>query len=186
VLLGTLSWAGQAPSWLEASVPNWNKAGAEPPRAPKAPSADPRCSSQARPGVSKDDKAVKDAGWTLVGAAQVFGGTRAFLGAAGFDGMCRPLDYQGFVFVEGQFAGTLAPTPMRARVDGSLMTLRLTSEAALSADFARYLEQDPLCCPSRLASVSYRLEATPAGPLLVVGGTRVEPAPSASRSPATR
>jgi hypothetical protein len=177
-----LALAGERTSWLEAgTLVNWNKAGAELPTPPAAPSADPRCVEQARPAVSKDDKAVAAAGWTLVGAAQVFGRTRAFLGAAGFDGMCRPHDFQGFVFVDGKLAGTLSPQPMRSRSDGALTTLRLVSELALSVDFARYLEQDPLCCPSRLSNVSYKIETGDAGPLLVPSLARVDAAPAPPR-----
>lgn len=168
-------------SWLEGPIANWNKSGAELPKPPAAAAGDPRCAEQARPAVSKDDKAVVGAGWTLVGAAQVFGRTRAFLATAGFDGMCRPYDFQGFVFEEGKLAGTLSPRPMRARSDGALANLRLVSEQALSAEFARYLEQDPLCCPSRLSVVSYRIESGPGGPLLVPGATRVEAAPAPPR-----
>ncbi len=42
-------------------------------------------------------------------AAQRFGDGEVVLGRSGVDGMCRPLGYQGFVFVGGRFAGTLAP-----------------------------------------------------------------------------
>jgi hypothetical protein len=170
------------PSWLEQNpLVNWNKAGAGVPQPPRAPSPDPRCLEQARPAVSPQDKAVRAAGWTLVGAAQIFGRTRAFLATAGFDGMCRPLDFQGFVFVEGRLAGTLSPQPMRARTDGALVNLRLLSEQAVGADFARYLEQDPLCCPSRLHAVSYRIEAGGEAPLLVPASARVDAAPLAPR-----
>jgi hypothetical protein len=182
---GSAGAADPKPTWLEGAIENWNKPAAELPKAPApAASPDPRCSETARKPASKDDRAVVAAGWTLVGAAQIFGGTRAFLATAGFDGMCRPLDYQGFVFVEGRFVGTLAPAPMRARLDGSLIALRLTSETALSADFARYFEQDPLCCPSRLANVAYRLDATGAAPVLLASSLRDEGALGTPRSPA--
>lgn len=180
MLLAALAAAADRPSsWLEGtSVANWNKAGAELPKAPAAPSPDPRCLEQARPAVSRDDRAVVAAGWTLVGAAQVFGKTRAFLATAGYDGMCRPHEYQAFVYVEGRLAGTLSPQPMRARSDGALLNLRLTSEAALTGEFARYLQQDPLCCPSRMSHVSYKVESGEAGPLLVPDLLRVDAAPA--------
>jgi hypothetical protein len=118
----------ERPSWLEVNpLVNWNKPGAGLPTPPSAPSPDPRCLEQARPAISPQDKAVTAAGWTLVGAAQLFGRTRAFLATAGFDGMCRPLDFQGFVFLEGKLAGTLSPQTMRARTDGALLNLRLLS-----------------------------------------------------------
>lgn len=178
VLALVLGAPPERPSWLEVNpLVNWNKPGAGLPGPPSAPSPDPRCLEQARPALSPQDRAVTAAGWTLVGAAQLFGRTRAFLATAGFDGMCRPLDFQGFVFVEGKLAGTLSPQPMRSRTDGALLNLRLTSEQALSADFARYLEQDPLCCASRRANVSYAVESGPEGPLVVPGAVRVEAGP---------
>ncbi len=177
VLLAPVCDGAERSSWLEGAVVSWNKPGAGVAKAPAAASPDPRCLETARAAASKPDTLVVESGWTLVGAVQVFGSTRAFLASAGFDGMCRPVDYQGFVFADGKFAGTLSPVPMRSRSDGSLTTLRLTSKTSLSADFARYLDQDPLCCPSRLASVSYRIESAPTGPLLVAGPARVEPAP---------
>lgn len=181
-LLPGLASAGDPPAaWLEGPIANWNKAGAALPRPPQADAADPRCAESARPAASKDDKAVVAAGWTLVGAAQVFGRTRAFLATAGFDGMCRPHHYQGFVFVEGSLAGTLSPQPMRARSDGALVSLRLVSESALSVEYARFLEQDPLCCPSRLGVVAYKIEPGPEGPLLVPGASRVDAAPAPPR-----
>lgn len=167
--------AGEPPAWFDGAIQNWNTPGAEVPRAPAAASPDPRCASQARPAVTRDDRAVTAAGWSLVGASQVFGRTRAFLAASGYDAMCRPLGYQGFVFVESGLAGTLSPRLMRSRSDGALSTLRLLSETALEAEFARYLDQDPLCCPSRHVSVGYSIEARPEGALLVPGPARVEP-----------
>jgi hypothetical protein len=41
-------------------------------------------------------------------------------GTAGYDGMCRPRQYQDFVFVGSVFAGTLSPQPMDSRTDGAL------------------------------------------------------------------
>jgi hypothetical protein len=175
-LLAAALGAGAAePPWFEGTIQNWNAPGAEVPGAPPAASPDPRCAAQERPAVTRDDRAVTAAGWRLVGASQVFGRTRAFLGASGYDAMCRPLDYQGFVFVESRLAGTLSPRLMRSRSDGALTVLRVVSESAVEADFARYLDQDPLCCPSRLVSVAYSVESRADGALLVPGSARVEP-----------
>src|SRR5262245_46241667 len=158
-------------AWLEETpFPVWNKRGAEPPKPPAVePPADARCGADARPAASDEDRAIVSAGWSLVGAAQVFGEARAFLATAGYDGMCRPVHYQGFVFQGGRFVGLVSPAPMRSRSDGSLVSLRLVSETAVEAEFARYLEQDPLCCPSRTLIVRYRIEpgSDDEGPLLV-------------------
>jgi hypothetical protein len=154
--------------WLDKPLVNWNKPGAALPQAPassEAPGA--RCGATLRPASGKEDKAIMAAGWSLVGPMQSFGKVRAFLATAGVDGMCRPEAFQGFVFVEGQLAGTLAPQPMRSRSDGTLSLIRLLSAENLLAEFARYLDQDPLCCPSRTLTVHYRIDATPDGALLV-------------------
>ncbi|HET7293233.1 MAG TPA: LppP/LprE family lipoprotein [Vicinamibacteria bacterium] len=157
--------------WLEATpLPAWNKRGAEVPKAPPVePPSDPRCDGAARPAASKEDRAVVSAGWSLVGAAQVFAGARLLLATAGHDGMCRPLEFQGFVFLGGRLAGLLSPTPMRSRTDGALVSARLLSETTVEAEFARYLDPDPLCCPSRTTVVHYRIEpgSGEEGPLLV-------------------
>jgi len=157
--------------WLEETpLSGWNKRGADVPKAPvvEAPS-DSRCGNDARPAASSEDAAVVTAGWSLVGSAQSFGGARLFLATAGYDGMCRPFEFQGFAFVGGRLAGLLAPAPMRSRADGSVIAVRLLSETTLEVDFARYLEQDPLCCPSRTTVVRYRIDPGSAdeGPLLV-------------------
>lgn len=171
VLLAAGAETRERARWLEESpFPVWNKKGAEVPKAPAVePVADTRCGGGARPAASKEDDAVVSAGWSLVGAAQVFAGARVFLATAGHDGMCRPLGFQGFAFLGGRLAGLLSPTPMRSRIDGALVGLRLLSETTLEAEFARYLELDPLCCPSRVTVVRYRIEpgSGDEGPLLV-------------------
>lgn len=161
--------AAQPPSsWLDKPIANWNKAGAPLPQAAAASEAPgSRCGASLRPASAREDKALMAAGWSLVGALQVFGKARVLLATAGVDGMCRPQGFQGFVFVDGHFAGTLAPEPMRARSDGTLAQIRLLAEDSVQGEFARYLDQDPLCCPSRTTSVRYRIDATPGGPLVV-------------------
>ncbi|HEU5320822.1 MAG TPA: LppP/LprE family lipoprotein [Methylomirabilota bacterium] len=146
--------------WLEeAPLASWNKRGGEVPKAPAVEAApESRCGGDARPAASKEDKAVGSAGWSLVGAAQSFAGARLFLATAGYDAMCRPVEFQGFVFLGGRLAGLLSPAPMRSRTDGAVLAVRLLSETSLEAEFARYLSQDPLCCPSRTTVVRYRIE----------------------------
>jgi prolyl oligopeptidase len=157
-------------TWLDGSLANWNRVGSTVPRAP-APAGDPatagRCARQARPPGSAEDRAVAAAGWTLFGPRQSFGETTVVQGLSGFDGMCRPLGYQAFVFVGKLFAGTLAPSPMNARSDGAAGPLALDEPSRLTADFARYGPTDPLCCPSRVDAVAYRVAREKDGPLLV-------------------
>ena len=83
------------------------------------------------------------------------------MATASADGMCRPDGFQAFVFVNGAFAGTIAPHPMDSRTDGSLSGFGVTlfNAQGLSASFERYGENDPLCCPHATTTVDYKLES---------------------------
>jgi len=157
---------GQATSWLDEPKPaSWNKPGASIPAAPKIQDAvDPRCKEQARPAQLNEDTRVRDQGWDLVGAYQ--GGWQILVirGTAGYDGMCRPRQYQDFVFVRSVFAGTLSPRPMNSRTDGALTRMLLQSASELTAEYARYASSDALCCPSRTTRVAF--DVADDGPLV--------------------
>lgn len=160
-------------AWLDAqATKNWNSRTAELPKAaaretdsllPGGP-----CAEEILEPTGREDKAVADAGWSVVSEPQGRSGTVVVTAATGADGMCRPLGVQAFVFVEGRFAGTLSPHPMDSRTDGILGRIQIFGPT-LRADFRRYAATDPLCCPSRTSTVSYKLETTDAGPLLVPG-----------------
>ena len=159
----TVSALGQT-SWLDRPLNNWNNANGTVPNAPRtlAP-IEAMCRSQVRTPESIADRAVTRAGWSLYGASQTYGPVTVVTAMAGVDGMCRPMQYNAFVFVRDRFAGTLAPEPMDARSDGSLNVLRLTSATEISGEFARYTSRDPLCCPSQTSSVTYTIETGPRG-----------------------
>ena len=186
---GTASAADGA--WLDTPTPKaWNKPGAKIPRAPRFdpdPFLDKQCAKQARAPASEADRAVAAAGWKLFGASQRFGTTEVLLGRSGVDGMCRPLGYQVFVFSGGRVAGTLAPRPMDSRSDGAAQLPQLIAAETLTVPFCRYTSRDPLCCPSRLSTVEYRIEATPKGPVLTAGSvytaSTAEPTPAAAPAP---
>ena len=145
--------------WLDAPQPaSWNAPGGPIPDAPKAPnSVDPRCRDQARPPQVAEDARVQDHGWQLIDAYQ--GGWHVLVipATASYDGMCRPLQYQHFVFVDGVFAGTLSPQPMDSRTDGALSRVWLQNDKQLIAEYLRYDASDPLCCPSRTTRVEFDL-----------------------------
>jgi hypothetical protein len=109
----------------------------------------------------------------LVGAYHAGWHVVVMLGTAGYDGMCRPWQYQGFVFVRGPFAGTLSPELMNSRMDGALSEVALENDRRLTVQYLRYAAQDPLCCPSRTTNVEFEISAT---------GRTVRPV-SASTSP---
>ncbi|HXR90151.1 MAG TPA: LppP/LprE family lipoprotein [Steroidobacteraceae bacterium] len=152
--------ASKAPlSWLDDPKPvSWTTAGAAIPRAPHPTGTfEPRCRALTRPPESQADKQLTEQGWDLIGAYQGGWGVRVLEGAASYDGMCRPLAYQEFVFVRGVFAGTLSPGTMDSRADGSLNRVTLQGDRRLVAEYARYTRADALCCPSRTTSVVFEI-----------------------------
>jgi hypothetical protein len=148
-----------AASWLDtARQAPWNTPGASIPSAPKIEGArDPRCRVLARPPELDTDKRLTDLGWDLIGAYQGGWGMLVVEAAAGYDGMCRPRAYQGFVFLRGVFVGTLSPGTMDSRTDGALNRVTLQDGGRLIAEYARYGNTDPLCCPSRTTSVVFEI-----------------------------
>lgn len=145
-------------SWLDRPLSNWNRAGAAIPAPPRnAAPIDAMCRRTTRTPVSVADRALTRAGWTLFGPSQSYGTTTVIMAQASADGMCRPNQYNGFVFVSDRFVGTLSPVAMEARSDGSLSDYRLQSATELTAEFSRYTESDALCCPSQKSLVNYSL-----------------------------
>ena len=153
-------------TWLDQPLVNWNVPGAAVPAAPAGDFSNPMCGQDARPAETAEDQAVSDAGWTLFGAYQGGWGITVVSGLAGYDGMCRPFGYQFFVFVNGAFAGTVSPAPMDSRFDGSATIVRLETSGRLAAQFSRYSDSDPLCCPSRISFVTYGFDASQGAPVL--------------------
>ncbi|NTX61760.1 LppP/LprE family lipoprotein [Myxococcus sp. CA051A] len=168
-------------TWLDAKpLPTWNTSGA---RLPKALPGDGqslrtgRCARFARKPTTASDRALVKAGWTLLGPLQVFDTTEVITAAAEGDGMCRAMGFQVFVFVDGRFAGTLAPEPMTDRFDGAMGEVRLYSPRNLTATVRRYAADDPLCCPSRQGSVQYELQPGPKGPVVTATQATTSPTP---------
>lgn len=148
-----------AAPWLDQSKPvSWNKPGLSIPAAPAVQElVNPYCRELARPPELAEDIRVRDRGWQLYGPYQ--GGWQIVVihGTATHDGMCRPWQYQAFVFVRGVFAGTLSPKPMDSRTDGALTRVFLVNDHQLRAEYVRYAAKDPACCPSRTTSVEFEI-----------------------------
>jgi hypothetical protein len=73
---------------------------------------------QSTPG----ERALVAAGWIPFrpnGEQLVRGDVEIVGGKTGADGMCRPIVYNVFVFVDSRFSGTLSPDVMTSRVDGA-------------------------------------------------------------------
>jgi hypothetical protein len=155
-------------SWLDQPLNDWNQAGMDIPQAPLMdPSTNPQCLPQARPIDTAADQALSDAGWTIFSSYNAGWDTFIVRGLSGYDGMCRPLGFNVFVFVDGQFAGTISPDLMNSRTDGAGDVRFFAAKDSISADFQRYSATDPLCCPSGSASVFYKVNRTRGGPVLV-------------------
>jgi hypothetical protein len=154
-------------AWLDSDV-NWNRRGASIPLAPVQDGNNlSNCQHTVRSAVLPEDKLAEAAGWTLTDAAQIYGATTLITGMADADGMCRPLDYQVFVFTDGGFSGTLSPIPMDSRTDGSLFNLNLYREGMMDASFNRYQSGDAQCCASRESRLFYQVETQNGSPVLV-------------------
>jgi hypothetical protein len=147
-------------SWLDRPLVNWNRPSlSDFPRLPDpAPATNgDRCRESVRPPASDADRALTKRNWILFGAVQSFGVTQLITATSGFDGMCRPVGYQAFIYVESRYAGTLSPVFMDSRTDGALAVARLVSATAIDAEFVRYGTTDALCCPTRTSAVTYRI-----------------------------
>ena len=174
VLLQTVLAAGQgaSASWLDRPLSNWNKGGAPVPTAPQP--SEPRatlierCTLDARQPTPVGSH-LAAAGWVpfLHQDQQLSQADIEIVdGMNDADGMCRPGTFNAFVFVDGRFAGTLSPVPMTSRLDGSIGAVRIISADLITAEFARYRAQDPLCCPSSRVAVRFRIDRMAPDPVV--------------------
>ncbi len=159
-------------AWLDQDPPvQWNRSGMVLPTVEALDSElipGRRCSEQARAPETAEDRAVADAGWFLLGGYASGWGVRVVGGNGAYDGMCRPVGYQYFVFVDGVFAGSLSPEVMNSRFDGAGGSPSVEAPDQVGASFARYADGDPFCCPSGRSSALFRVERTEAGPVVVL------------------
>ncbi|MFN8533565.1 MAG: LppP/LprE family lipoprotein [Dehalococcoidia bacterium] len=179
------SQAQQSAIWLDQATPiNWNRPGMEIPT-PEPPLIGglaatpsdwpPPCITQLRHAETDEDQQLAALGWYLAQPYQAGYGIKVIPAQASFDGMCRPWGYNYFVFVDGVFAGTIAPSAMNARSDGSASTVNFFggSTPRLFATFQRYTPQDALCCPSAQSSVQYTIQISP--PLVIPTNASTSP-----------
>jgi len=158
----------QETSWLDGDMAPWNTAGMAVPQAPQIEgNSDPRCAENERPAEIPEDQQLTTLGWRLFRAYQRGWGVSLVAALSAYDGMCRPLGYQWFVFVDGTFAGTISPQPMDSRTDGAATDVVLYSADNLNATYLRYAPDDPLCCASGSDSVQFTIERSANGAVLV-------------------
>ena len=160
-----------AASWLDRPLTNWNSAGQVVPRAPRPEEPLDAVASRCRvtkSGSTANERAVAAAGWIPFrpgGKQLVRNDVEVVGGMAGADGMCRPNQYNVFVFVAGRYAGSVSPTVMTSRLDGASGAIVVMRDT-LTSEFLRYTDADPLCCPSSRVSASYRIDRSGQAPLL--------------------
>jgi hypothetical protein len=182
VLFGTAVLA-QAPeqNWLDRPLSNWNTPGRAVPRG--IPNGETiaeitkRCAYLPLLRNTTGERALADAGWLpfhMFDRQIVQRDVEIVGGLAGVDGMCRAVDFNIFVFVNGQWAGTLSPADMHSRADASIAgAIRLAEDDTIAAEFARYADADPLCCPSGRVTVRYRIDRKTMPPVVVPVSVRV-------------
>lgn len=170
-------------AWLDAPLQNWNVPGQDVPPAPPTPyEPDPRCVALARQPETVEDSQVEKQGWKLVGMYSGGWGLKVVTGATQFDGMCRPVGFQTFVFQHGVFAGTISPEIMDSRSDGVVFDVQIRPRAVggssqLTASFARFTPQDPLCCASARADLEFEVGVDGGKPILKPLKVYTSPAP---------
>ena len=156
--------SGSAGSWLEQQpLAGWNTPGGALPQAPSMPESREAVIKRCQltpPQSTGAEKALAAAGWIPfwnVDRQLIRDDIEIVGGMASADSACQPATYNLFVFVGGQFAGTLAPEPMTTGRDGAAGAVRLQPQI-VSAEFSRYANSDTPCCPSSRVTVRYQIE----------------------------
>jgi hypothetical protein len=174
-LIGSaVSLRAQDSSWLDRPLASWNAPGRGFPRAkPERESIGEvaaRCKLPVLKGTA-GERALAEAGWLAfhLNDRQIVDRDVEIVGGlAAADGMCRPMHFNVFVFVNGRLAGTLSPAEMTSRGDSSISgAVRLAADDTIAAQFARFAAHDALCCPSTRLTVRYRIDRTAAPPVVV-------------------
>ena len=173
--LSTAVLAAQAatPSWLDRPLTNWNTPGSSISRADTNDETVPEIVARCKltlPRATPAERAVADAGWVpfhMFDRTIVQRDVEIVGGMAGADGMCRPTEFNVFVFVGGTLAGTLSPTEMHSRSDSSIGGAIRLADDVIAAEFVRYTDADALCCPSGRVTVRYRIDRKSTPPVVV-------------------
>ena len=180
-VVATAALSAQAPEqkWLDRALTNWNTPAREMPRAITGGETIPEMAARCMLSVPRStagERAVADAGWVpfhMFDRKIAQRDVEIVGGLAGVDGMCRPVEFNVFVFVGGTLAGTLSPEVMHSRTDSSIGGAIRLSDDDIAAEFARYADSDPLCCPSGRVTVRYRIDRKSSPPVVVPVSTRV-------------
>jgi hypothetical protein len=177
--------------WLDQPLKPWNVAGAAIPTAPPAQLAQQICTTKERTAVNAEETLVAGARWRLEEYWPTIsrGNLAIVLALSDYDGMCRPLGFNAFVFANGAYVGTLSPVNLNSRTDGVLNQIpTFPSDGVIQAIFTRYAPTDPLCCPSLAPSVvTYNVVNGVIAPVGVQRAPKLAltPVPSPTRAPAS-
>lgn len=189
VLLAAPEPAAADGSWLDSTPhPSWNTPGMSIPQAPpRPPSPNPLCFDALVVPDTQAKQALVAAGWFLFGRAIDVPGVEIVSGQSSADGMCRPTQFQTFVFVDGVFAGTLSPVLMDSREDGVLTQTLVGASGQIEAHYQRYRSEDPRCCPYARTTASFEIAKVEGAPVvrMVSAGTVPNSAPTAVPSSPT-
>lgn len=197
----TATTAAQAATWLDTMPNNWNV----PPlarhglaalagEAPLSQNTDPRCRMREVAPTNTEESQLAGLGWKIEAywPALQSGDLKLVTALADYDGMCRPLAFNVFVFAGGAYAGTLSPVTMNSRTDDVLATpngksgVTVQPDGTIQAVFTPYASTDPLCCPSRgTTTLTYRVQTLNGGPVVVPVARKSTngPAPVATAGP---
>ena len=153
-------------SWLDQPLANWNKPGAALPKPPAARESRAdllkRCQWTPRKSTPAE-RALADAGWIpmlYMDRQLVQGDLEIIDGTSEADSQCQPATFNIFVFLAGRFVGTLSPDLMTSRRDGSPGAVRILANDAITAEFLRFRDRDPECCPSSHMAVRFQIDRT--------------------------
>lgn len=198
----TAAALAQGATWLDSMPKNWDVPGMATPKAPPLQNANPNCRTREVAPSGAEESQLAGMGWQLESywPALQSGDLTLVTALADYDGMCRPLEFNVFVFAGGKYAGTLSPVNMNSRTDGVLDTpngksgVTVQPNGTIQAVFTRYASSDPLCCPSRgTTTVTYQVQTPTGGPVVVPltlqgaapVATAVPPAQIPAQMPAT-
>ena len=165
----SIAEAQDSGTWLDQPLVGWNQAGMPIPTPvmPTGYSPNPSCATTLRWAENPEDQVLVDGGWSLQAPYLSGWGMTSIYAASAYDGMCRPLGYNAFIFVNGMFAGTISPELMDSRTTGT-GTVTSMQNGRINARYLRYAQTDPLCCPSMPAvDITFEVQSTPDGPVLV-------------------
>ena len=146
-------------AWLD-SARDWSFSTADLRRGPSV-DPNPQCDRAGREPQTASERLLAAEGWKLSSSPVSRRGRAGLIeivqGFRQHDGMCRPLIFQAFVFLDERPIATLSPRLMNSREDGALSRLSISESGEITAIFLRYSRTDPLCCPSRESSAVYSI-----------------------------